>query len=259
MGVNKLTYIVVGSIFLLVSCGGSSSQPTEEVEEQPTVSLDEYNDLREKYDLLKASSESTLAANERARQELDEIMVELSNISGRTINLQKDIENGRAKDNRSRAQHISESLAIIKRRLNAVSTTGADKQTLALVENLRKTITLNEQEIARLNGVIEDKNQQISTLDNELADKNAQLQQVISDMKAAEQASWMHMGSELTRAADLLPDVKGHGNMKEVKKAKLLILQRAKSAYEQAYRLGCYDATARIREVEAKYDYANNR
>lgn len=243
----------------MTACGGSQSTETSEEEQEQTVSLDEYNQLRERYELLREATEGTKAANERARQELDDIMVELSAISGRTIKLQKDSENGRARDTRTRAEQIAESIAIIKRRLNAVSTTGADKQTLALVENLRKTIALNEQEIQRLNGVVEEKNQQISTLDAELERKNADLNQTIAEMRAAEQASWMHMGDELTGTADLLPDVKGHGNMKEIKQAKLTILLRAKAAYYRAYQLGSPGAADKIRMVEEKYLRAYNR
>ena len=243
----------------MTACGQSPSTDNSDEAQEQTVPLDEYNQLRERYELLREASEGTKAANERARQELDDIMVELSTISGRTIKLQKDAETGRARDTRTRAEQIAESIAIIKRRLNAVSTTGADKQTLALVENLRKTIALNEQEIQRLNSVIEEKDQQISTLDNELERKNADLSQAIAEMRAAEKASWMSMGDELTRAADLLPDVKGHGNMKDIKQAKLLILIRAKAAYNQALKLGCSEASVKMQMVDEKYARAYNK
>lgn len=128
-----------------------------------------------------------------------------------------------------------------------------------MIENLRQTIALNEQEISRLNSVIEDKNQQISTLDNELADANEQLRQTFEEMKRAEMESWLAMGDELINTADLLPDVKGHGNMKPIKSAKLTILLRAKSAYNQAYQLGCAEAITKIRMAENKYQAAANR
>jgi len=259
MGLNKLKIIALFCMGLMTACGKFPSTGTSKDAQEQTVSLDEYNQLRERYELLREASEGTKAANERARQELDDIMVELSAISGRTIKLQKDAESGIARDTRTRAVKIAESIAIIKRRLNAVSTNGADKQTLALVENLRKTIALNEQEIQRLNSVIEEKNQQITTLDTELARKNNELSQAIAEMQAAEKASWLNMGDELTRAADLLPDVKGHGNMKEIKQAKLLILKRAKAAYNQALKLGCSEAYSKMQMVDEKYSHAYNR
>ena len=260
MGINKLIFATLFAVPLLFSCGGSPKPEASDSEEtEPTVSLEEYNQLRNKYELLREKSDGVKVENERVQQELNDIMIELNTISGRTIKLQQDKESGKARDTRQTAAHISESIAVIKRRLNAVSTNHADKQTLALVDNLRKTIALNEQEITRLNGIVEEKNQQISTLDAELERKNADLSQAIAKLRAAEQESWMHMGDELTGTADLLPDVKGHGNMKDIKQAKLTILQRAKAAYNQAYQLGCSEAVAKIQMVDEKYQRAYNR
>ena len=256
MDINKLISLLcligVMTLCSCSSCGGSGN-------ETASVSREVYDELQQKYDMLKESVDGTLSANEEARMELNRIMVELNTISGKTINLQKDLENGVGKDNRTTAERIYESITEIKKRLNAVSVKNADKQTLALVENLRQTIALNEQEINRLNSVINEKNQQISSLDTELAATNEQLRQAMEDMKRAEINSWMSMGDELTSTADLLPDVKGHGNMKEIKKAKLTILLRAKAAYSQAYQLGKAEALTKIRIVDEKYQYANNR
>lgn len=256
MGINKLTgiicFIVAFALSSCTSCGGDEN-------ENASVSREVYDELQQKYDMLKESVEGTLSANEEARMELNRIMVELNTISGRTINLQKNVENGTGRDNRTTAEQISESIAEIKKRLNAVPTQKADKQTLALVKNLQQTIALNEQEISRLNAVIEDKNQQISTLDNELSETNEQLRQALGEMKRAEMDSWISMGDELLSTADLLPNVKGHGNMKEIKKAKLTILIRAKGAYNQAYQLGSVEAVSKIKIAEEKYQEAYNR
>ena len=256
MDTNKLilSLCAVGVIGLY-SCTSCDNNKNE----NPTVSREVYDELQQKYDMLKESVEGTLSANEEARIELNHIMVELNTISGRTMNLQRNVENGTGSDNRTTAEQISEAIAAIKKRLNAVPTKKADKQTLALVENLQQTIALNEQEISRLNSVIEDKNHQISTLDNELADVNEQLRQTFEEMKRAEMQSWMSMGDELISTADLLPDVKGHGNMKPIKSAKLTILLRAKSAYNQAYQLGCAEAQNKIRIAEERYREAANR
>lgn len=256
MDTNKL----IGIISIVAVMGFSSCTSCGEGEkDSASVSREVYDELQQKYDMLKESVEGTLSANEEARIELNRIMVELNTISGRTINLQKNVENGTGRDNRTIAEQISESIAEIKKRLNAVPTQKADKQTLALIENLQQTIALNEQEISRLNEVIEDKNQQISTLDNELAEKNEQLRQTLNEMKRAEMDSWISMGDELLSTADLLPNVKGHGNMKEIKKAKLTIILRAKSAYNQAYQLGCAEAISKIKVADEMYQRAYNR
>lgn len=253
MDINKLSlYTCIIGVWMLFSCGSRQS-------DAPTVSQETYDALQQKYDMLKEQVDGTLSANEEARVELNGIMVELNEITGRTITLQRNMENGAGMDMRTTAENISEAIREIKKRLNAVSQKKVDKQQVALIENLRQTIALNEQEIRRLNSIIEDKNQQISTLDNELANTNEQLRQTYEEMKRAEMQSWMDMGDELISTADLLPDVKGHGNMKPVKSAKLTILLRARSAYQQAYQLGCADALTKIRVAEEKYRYAANR
>ena len=99
----------------------------------------------------------------------------------------------------------------------------------------------------------------MSTLDNELSETNEQLRQALNDMKQAEMDSWISMGDELLSTANLLPNVKGHGNMKEIKKAKLTILLRTKGAYNQAYQLGCAEAISKIKIADEMYQDACNR
>lgn len=255
MDINKLTgtlcLTALFSLTTLTSCGDK--------EESTAVSREMYDDLQQKYDMLKESVDGTLSANEQARMELNNIMVELNTISGRTMTLQKNVENGTARDNRSTAEQISASIKDIKKRLSAVPTQKADKQTLALVKNLQQTIALNEQEISRLNETIEEKNQQISNLDSELAETNQQLQNTLQQLQKTEMQSWITTGDELMSIADLLPDVKGHGNMKDIKKAKLAILLRAKAVYEQARQLGCEEAASKIENAERKYQIAYNK
>lgn len=253
MDINKLSlYTCIIGVWLLLSCGSKQK-------EAPTVPQEAYDALLQKYDMLKEQMDGTISKNEEARIELNGIMVELNAITSRTISLHRNVENGADMDTRTTVESISESIKEIKQRLNAVSEKRVDKQQLALIENLRQTIALNEQEINRLNGVIEDKNQQISTLDNELSVANEQLRQALEEMKRGEMQSWMSMGDELIRTADLLPDVKGHGNMKPIKNAKMTILLRARYAYNQAYQLGCAEALTKIRIAEEKYRGAANR
>lgn len=121
------------SILLFCSCTSCSND-----DNNVSVSREVYDELQQKYDMLKESVEGTLSANEEAALELNRIMVELNTISGRTITLQKDIETGRGKNTQSIAKQISESISKIKTRLDAVPTQNADKHTLALVKTSGK-------------------------------------------------------------------------------------------------------------------------
>jgi len=255
MGNHKLViFFLLAGTAMFSACSSCSND-----DESASVSREMYDELQSKYDMLKESTEGTLSANEKARTELNEIMLDLNEITGQTITLQQNVESGMGTDERSTAERIQESIEIIKKRLNSVSTDKADKQTLALVANLQKTIQLNEQEIERLNTIINQKDETISQLDSELAQTNEELRQALENTKRAEIASWVSMGDELLACADLLPNVKGHGNMKEIKRAKLSILLRAKAAYQQAYSLGDAESISKIKEATQKYEVAYNR
>ncbi len=256
MGNHKLVIaILLTGTVMFSSCSSCSSNDSESA----SVSREVYNELQSKYDMLKESTEGTLSANEEARTELNNIMLDLNEITGQTITLQKDVESGQGADKRTTAQRIHESIEAIKERLNAVPTEKADKQTLTLVANLQRTIQLNEQEIERLNVIINQKDETITQLDSELAQTNEELRQALANTKMTEIRSWISMGDELIICADLLPNVKGHGNMKDVKRAKLSILSRAKEAYQQAYELGNAEAYSKIKLATQKYDQAYNR
>ena len=105
---------------------------------------------------------------------------------------------------------------------------------------------------------------QVTALDTELGETNAkldntsaQLQATESKLKINEINSWIHTGDELIGTANLLPDVKGHGNMKPIKKAKLQIILRAKECYRRAYDLGGSSAASKMSEAERLYQLAN--
>ena len=71
MGINKLNGIIcfIGAILLssCTSCGGDN--------ESASVSREVYDELQQKYDMLKESVEGTLSANEEVRMELNRIIL----------------------------------------------------------------------------------------------------------------------------------------------------------------------------------------
>ena len=107
---------------------------------------------------------------------------------------------------------------------------------------------------------IQELDQQVSSLDDqlwrtnqELAESNAALINTREQLRENEINSWVVMGDELVRAAETLPKVKGHGNMKPIKHAKLTILIKARSCYQNAARLGYTYASPKIEYVERLY------
>lgn len=257
MDIKKLTITTLSAMLLaasLPSCGNGEDS------ENANVSREVYNELLERYEGLQQSIDKTASKNERNRIELNNIMTELNGITGKTIQLQKDVESGVYTDERSTSEIIKESIAAIKERLNKVQKSGnVDAQSKALITQLRQTILLNEQEIERLNAVIAGKDQTIQALDSDLQEKNLRLEKTLALLRKKEIDNWIQTGDAIMSACELLPEVKGHGNMAPVKKATLKMLERAKAAYEEAKSLGSAEVDDKIRIAERKYHETKNR
>lgn len=242
------TGLLVGTLCLM-ACGNS--------DDSDTVSRAMYNELQEQYDMLKEQVEGTLSTNEQARMDLNNIMAELNTISGRTMRLHTDVENGKAANGQQTVEQIHEAINAIKDKLARVPTASIDKQTQALLNHLRQTVAMNEMEITRLNDVISQKDQQITHLDEQLTQTSTRLEQAESNLQQAEIDQWVAMGNQLVEAAGTLPNVKGHGNMKPVKEAKQTMLLRAKECYERARTLGAASTASRIANAEQQYREAS--
>ena len=242
--------------FTLILCGVYTGCN----EYEPTVvSQEKYNELLQEYNTLKASSIKTIENNENTKIALNQIFEELNEITGNTSELKIDIERGSATDSRTTVKRISRSIEDIKKRLNAIPTKELDKQTIRTIKNLQKTIQLNEQEIKRLNVIIAEKDVLILELDKELSSTSIQLESALNIINDTDRELWMSMGDELVKAADLLPNVKGHGNMKPIKQAKLIILTRAIDAYEKAQSLGHTNAKQKVLHTERLYRNVKNK
>ena len=77
------------------------------------------------------------------------------------------------------------------------------------------------------------------------------------ELRESEINSWLAMGDELISAAETLPIVKGHGNMKPVKVAKLTFVLKARGCYQKAQQLGSPSAASRISYADRLYRQFN--
>lgn len=256
MGIRKIICILLGGL-IIASCSDHKG-----------VSRAKYDELLEQYEQLSANSEGVKQKNSELSREISIILSELNDISGKTSNLQRNVENGRNKENQRSVDQIRDALQIVRKKLNAVKTNaknngGLTSQTKKLIENMQQTININEQEIARLNDIVHQKEEEIENLGNKLSTANDNLNHTSSRLKETEDklqeteiGQWIKVGDELLNTANLLPDVKGHGNMKPIKQAKLKIILRAKACYQRAKELGSTSAQSKISEADYLYNIA---
>lgn len=245
---------------MMLSCG-----------QKDTSSMD-IEELRRECEELREDRAKSLENNVEAQELIDNIFASLNTISGRTASLERAVENGAGMDNRSKAEEIAQDIKLIKEKLeDAEKTDQFDKSTQMVISKLKSAIEQKQSEIDDLKAVIAQKDEEISrlgeqvtSLDTELgetseklSESNVMLQEAEIKLKYNEINSWIQMGDELMYTADMLPKVKGHGNMKPVKQAKLKILLRAKECFMQAQNLGSTMAPAKIAEAERRYYDAN--
>jgi len=261
MGTYKIiiSFSLMG--LLLASCGKKDTQD---------MNLDE---LRQECDLLRQDRAKALENNVEAQELIDNIFASINSISGRTAVLERSLEGGQGADNRRKADEIAQDISIVKEKLaRAEELEKFDKSTKIVISKLKATIEQKQSEINELKEIIRAKDEQISRLDHqvssldnelgqtnqELRESNAALSQTREKLRETEINSWISMGDELINAAETLPKVKGHGNMKPVKSAKLLFILKAKNCYQRAEQLGSYVASSRVSYAQKLYSQINS-
>ena len=228
----------------------------------------DLSELRRECDMLRQDRAKALENNVEAQELIDNIFASINSISGRTASLEQTLEENSSFDNRQKAEEIAQDITIIKEKLErAEELDKFDKSTKMVISKLKATIEQKQKEIDDLKEIIKEKDEQISkldsqvsSLDNELGQTNQQLRESNAELadtkerlRESEINSWIGMGDELINAAETLPKVKGHGNMKPIKKAKLLFIMKARNCYQKAYHLGSSVASSKISYAESLY------
>lgn len=259
MGTRKvIIFCLVG--MMMSSCGNKDTS---------RMDIDE---LRRECEELREDRAKSLANNVEAQELIDNIFASLNSISGRTSSLERGLEASSKNESTLKAEEIAQDIQVIKEKLEeAAEHEKFDESTKIVISKLKSTIIQKEEEINNLKKEIARKDEQISnlgnkvsSLDSELGETtnrldqtSAALHETENQLKINEINSWIQMGDELLSTADLLPNVKGHGNMKPIKRAKLIIIQRARDCYSKAYQLGGNSAYSKMRDADHLYNMAN--
>ena len=235
---------------------------------QKDTSNMDLSELRRECDMLRQDRAKALENNVEAQELIDNIFASINSVSGRTASLERSLEENPVDDNRIKAEEIAQDITIIKEKLErAEELEKYDKSTKMVISKLKATIEQKQKEIDDLKGIIREKDEQISKLDNQvssldneldqtnqqLRESNAELADTKEKLRESEIKSWIDMGDELINAAETLPKVKGHGNMKPIKNAKLLFIIKAKNCYQRALQLGSSVASSRIAYADNIY------
>lgn len=145
MGINKVIVLLLTTI-VVVSC----NRPSQEA----------YDDLMRDNQQLKQKLEATQTKSFEQAEAMSQAMEELAKISGRTLILRMDVENGRGR--MRDVEQMSFQLNAVKEKLNQLEKLAEQGEAQRkMVRELRKMIVDKEKEIANLKQLIKDKDKQI--------------------------------------------------------------------------------------------------
>ena len=221
-----------------------------------TVPKEEYDAVVNAYNDLKVSAEATRDSYIEQATAVDNILQELSQISGSTAVLRTDVEQGTARLNQVEMIDIKGKLSQLER------LTQDNAQYKKLVSSLKTVIAEKEKEIEDLKAEIQEKdrtiseqNEMISAQHGTIAQQNETInvQQENLSKAVREQARMLYQaGVDFEELGDESPSVSRRKDKAKVKSLTLEMYEKALLYYSKAQETGYPDAAARITAVQEK-------
>ena len=226
-----------------------------------TVPKEEYDAVVNAYNELKVSAEATRDSYIESATAVDNILQELSQISGSTAVLRTDVEQGTARLNQ--VEMIENSIDDIKAKLSKLEQLTKDNaQFKKLVSSLKTAIAEKEKEIEDLKAEIQSKdqtineqNEMISAQHGTIAMQNETItaQQANLEKAVADQARLLFQaGQDFETLGDESPTVSRRKDKAKVQSLTVEMYEKAILYYSKAQETGYPAAAARIDAVKQK-------
>lgn len=223
-----------------------------------TVSREEYDQLMQEYQDLQAGAEVTRQEYAEQAAAIDNILQELSQISGSTVSLRTDVEQGTAR--LTQVEQIQGNIDDIKKKLDRLEKENTQYKKTIL--SLRKVITEKEAEIEQLKAEIEARDLTISEQHKTISSQQEAIQtqhETIAtqreNLRAAvqEQAQMLFQaGVDFEDLGDNAPQMRWRRDKEKVKDLTREMYEKAILYYRMAQETGYPEAAYRITQVEEK-------
>ncbi len=223
-----------------------------------TVSKASYDKLLSEYSELSSSAEATRAEYAAQAAAVDNILQELSQISGKTVSLRTDVEQGTAR--LTQVEQIQDNINDIKDKLDRMEKEGAQYRKTIL--SLRKVITEKEAEIEQLKAEIEardltisEQHKTISAQKEAIQSQNETIATQQENLRAAvqEQAQMLFQaGVDFEDLGDNAPQMSWRKNKEKMKDLTRDMYEKAVVYYRMAQETGYPEAAYRIAQVQEK-------
>ena len=226
-----------------------------------TVPKSDYDAVVKAYDELKVSAEATRDSYIESATAVDNILQELSQISGSTAVLRTDVEQGTARLNQ--VEMIENSIDDIKGKLSQLERLTADNaQYKKLVSSLKTVIAEKEKEIEDLKAeiqerdrTIDEQNEMISAQHGTIAQQNETISAQQANLQKAvqEQARMLFQaGQDFEELGDESPTVSRRKDKAKVKSLTIEMYEKAILYYSKAGETGYPGAADRMAAVREK-------
>ena len=248
----KITALALCGALLIQSCQFGGQQ----------VPREEYDQLLQEYDDLRASAETTRAEYAEQAAAIDNILQQLSQISGRTVSLRTDLETGGTVQ-LTQVRQIEDSIDEIKgklAKLDALTKRSAELQ--KIVSSLKTVISEKEAEIADLKAEIRAKDVTINQQQDTIAAQHGTIRTQIATISAQQEdirralqlqaQTLFQAGADFEQLGDDTPEVGRRKDKAKVKDFATQMYQKAIFYYKKAAETGYPEAAYRITQVEEK-------
>ena len=226
-----------------------------------SVPREDYDAVVQAYNDLKTSAEATRDSYIEQAAAVDNILEELTRISGSTAVLRTDLEQGTARMNQ--VEMIENSIVAIKGKLDRLDLLAADNaQYRKVVSSLKTAIAEKEKEIEELRAELQAKDRTITEQNEKISAQHGTIvlqnetitaQQQNLEEAVLEQARMLFQaGEDFEKFGDESPEVSRRKDKAKMKSLTLEMYQKALLYYAKARDTGYPDAADRIRSVREK-------
>ena len=245
---------MLGGLLLAASCDFL-------VPKGETVPKEDYDTVVQAYEDLKASAEVTRNGYIEQAAAVDNILQELSQISGSTAVLRTDVEQGTARLNQ--VEMIENSIQDIKGKLDQLERLTRDNaEYRKVVSSLKTVIAEKEKEIEDLRAEIVEKDRTISEQNETITAQHGTIvmqnetinaQQATLEKAVREQSRMLFQaGQDFEALGDDAPAVSRRKDKAKVKSLTVEMYEKAILYYSKALETGYADASDRIAAVREK-------
>ena len=226
-----------------------------------TVPKDDYDAVVQAYEDLKASAEVTRNGYIEQATAVDNILQELSQLSGSTAVLRSDVEQGTARLNQ--VEMIESSIDEIKGKLDRLERLTKDNaEYKKVVSSLKAVLAEKEKEIESLRAEIQSKDRTITEQNEKISAQHGTIllqnetitaQQANLEKSVREQARMLYQaGEDFEQLGDESPTVSRRKDKAKVKSLTLEMYEKALLYYGKALETGYTEASDRIAAVKEK-------